>query len=214
MSKRKRKDYTKEPKPIQGIYFIDKNNIQEDITFIEYKPVVLEDIKLGYYVDNVGNLYNKNGNIMQPKYINSGYLCYALPTISKNPKYKNILAHRLFKMVFDPVDNMNNMTINHIDCNHLNNELKNLEWLTQKENNDKKNQALINYGINNYHAKFSYSQIKQILIDLNKGMKYSDILRDIGMEVNNNNEDYIGNIKRGKTYKNEVIDILKEGLND
>ena len=214
MDKRKRKDYRKENKPIQCIYFIDKDNIQEDFYFIEYRQVILDDIKPGYYVDNIGNLYNKDNKIIQPVLINSGYLCYKLPTISGNPKYRGFLAHRLFKTIFDPINNMDNLTVNHIDCNSFNNELRNLEWLTQKENNDKKNMASINYGIDNYHSKFTYAQIKQILIDLDKGMKYANILRDIGMEVNDNNEDYIGNIKRGKTYKNEVSDILKEGFND
>ena len=213
MDNRKRKDYTKIPKPIQALDFVEEGYMQEVLIPIEYRPVEIDNVIPGYYyVDNFGNLYNKDGKIMKPSLINSGYLCYKLRTI--DGKCKNILAHRLFKIIFDPIDNMDKMTVNHIDGNHRNNELRNLEWLTQKENNDKKNLLSINYGTGNYHAKFTYAQLKQILIDLNKGMKYSDILRDIGMEVNDNNMDYIGNIKRGRTYKREVEDILKDGLND
>ena len=214
LSTRKRKDYTKETKPIQAIYFTD-SKMTEVITFIEYRPVNIEGVKLGYYVDNIGHLFNSKGELITPIYINSGYYVYKLPKIDQsNGKYKQILAHRLFMMAFNPINNMDQMTINHIDNNSANNELSNLEWLSQKENNDKKNKSLINYGIDNYQAKFNYAQIKEILKCLNKGMTYKDILRHIGLDDSGRNEDYIGNIKRGITYKQEVADILKEGFND
>ena len=39
---------------------------------------------------------------------------------------------------FNPVENMENLDVNHIDENKENNDLTNLEWLTHKDN--------VNYG--------------------------------------------------------------------
>lgn len=139
--------------------------------------------------------------------INSGYLCYALITGKKNPKYKNITAHRLVKSTFDPIDNEDKYTIDHINMDKQCNKSYNLEWVSQKENNLRRVEVISNSGTSNYQSKFTRDQLKIIVDGLDSKKSYSEILALIGMENTDNNRDYIGNIKRGRTYVDEVKEI-------
>lgn len=134
-------------------------------------------------------------------------MAYALITGKKNPKYKNVTAHRLVKSTFDPIDNQDEYTIDHINMDKQCNRSCNLEWVSQKENNLRKLAVSPNNGTRNYKSKFSYGQLKIIVDGLDNGLDYSSILASIGMENTDNNRDYIGNIKRGITYVNEVNEI-------
>lgn len=49
-------------------------------------------------------------------------------------KKKTYRLHRLVMMAFQPVDNMEDMEVNHKDGNKLNNSLDNLEWCTASYN--------------------------------------------------------------------------------
>lgn len=60
----------------------------------------------------------------------NGYL--TLQTIV-NGKHKNSYVHRLVAEAFIP-NPENKPCVNHIDCNPHNNDVKNLEWVTHKEN--------------------------------------------------------------------------------
>lgn len=83
-----------------------------------------------------GAVQNIKGKII--KYKNSrGYACVSL---SKNGIVKYMRVHRLVALVFIPNPH-NYPQINHKDCNPYNNQSENLEWCTQKYNN--------NYGSHN-----------------------------------------------------------------
>jgi len=43
-------------------------------------------------------------------------------------------VHRIVLSTFAPVEGWETLTVNHIDGNCLNNNLENLEWMTQSEN--------------------------------------------------------------------------------
>lgn len=47
---------------------------------------------------------------------------------------KKVLIHRAVLETFNPVENMENLQVNHIDGNKRNNVLSNLEWVTREEN--------------------------------------------------------------------------------
>ena len=188
--------------------------IIKPIYFEEWKLVDIEGVvKNYYYASNTGKVMNIKGQIIKPTLINSGYLVYRLYNGNKQPpKYKHILAHRLLMLLFHPVDNQDELTVNHKDNDKLNNFDHNLEWMTYHENNMHKVITQYQYGTNIYNSIFTIEQLKIIYYELQKETSYSDILKLIGMEDTKNNRDYIGNIKRGKTYKREINEIIiKEG---
>ena len=112
------------------------------------------------YIDNINNYVSldkineydfsnyyiiKEGIIINSKYKNrkiknfinaNGYYCVYL--YYENNKKINIPLHRLIAKFYlengHTYFNDNNYIVNHIDKNRLNNNISNLEWITQKEN--------------------------------------------------------------------------------
>lgn len=83
-----------------------------------------------YEISDNGNFRNIRGKILKLNINKRGYL-YC--NISKKSKVTKVKIHILVAKYF--VNNpFNKDTVNHIDCNKLNNSYTNLEWLTRKEN--------------------------------------------------------------------------------
>ena len=196
--------------PNYPIYFTDEL-ITSPIDFIEEKVVNIEGVKPNYYfLNTLGELRNSKRKIIKPNLINSGYYSYRMTNGKKGKerKYINKLAHRLVKEIFDKNSNFDQLTVNHKDMDRSNNRLSNLEYMTQAENNIEKYKTVIDDGTYRYNAAFNLDQLKIIVDELDKGEKqYKEILRMIGIEQTKENCDYIGNIKRGITYKREVKEI-------
>ena len=97
---------------------------------------IWKDIKEypGYQVSNLGQIksfkQSREGRILKPK-ISAGY---AGIDFRKNGKSYYGLVHRIVLSTFSPVEGWETLTVNHIDGNCLNNNLENLEWMTQSEN--------------------------------------------------------------------------------
>ena len=88
---------------------------------IEYFP--------NYQISNYGNVKNKE-KILKPLLCSSGYLFVRL---YNKTEVKNLKIHRLVATAF--IKNPQNKScVNHIDGNKKNNNVKNLEWCTYKEN--------------------------------------------------------------------------------
>ena len=186
--------------------------IIQPIYFEEWRIVDIEGVvKDYYYVSNCGRVKNIKGQFIKPDLINSGYLVYRLYNGNKYPpKYKHVLAHRLVMMIFHPVENQDQLTVNHKDTDKFNNFDRNLEWMINADNNMHGVLAHHLYGVNMYNSLFNRDQLKIIYYELQKGTSYKDILGLIGMEDTENYRDYIGNIKRGKTYQREIAEIINE----
>ena len=155
-----------------------------------------------YLISNHGHIYDME----KEKYcftfiINSGYEAISLIT---NDGSKSFLVHRLVAENFVCHPNINQNQVNHTNGNKLFNKAYNLEWNTPKENTNHafdSGLANNNIGENSHLAKFTNKQVENICELLAKGMRYKDILINIGMEVTPNNLDMIGNIYRGIAWK-------------
>lgn len=90
-----------------------------------WKPI--QDTNEMYYVSDRGRVYSKHTNKILSLYIDRGY---ARIKIAK----KNYRLHRLVMKTFKPIENSNELTVNHLDLDKLNNCITNLEWCSQKEN--------------------------------------------------------------------------------
>lgn len=81
-----------------------------------------------YQIDEDGNVYRYNK--LRKQRLSNGYWTVIL---SKDNKKKNFKTHRLVALTYIP--NPNNLpTVNHIDGNKENNNVKNLEWNSYKQN--------------------------------------------------------------------------------
>lgn len=91
---------------------------------ISVKKIKHQDLT-NHYISKDGGIYNKDF-IEVSKTITNGYFIVKI-------KKKSYSVHRLVALTY--IKNPNNYpVVNHIDENKLNNNVKNLEWVTQKQN--------------------------------------------------------------------------------
>lgn len=93
----------------------------------------IPEVKDYYTVTSEGEFYSDNSGKMKTR--NKPGTEYQLINFSLlSGGKKTFRAHRLVMMAFKPVDNMENLQVNHIDGNKTNNTLNNLEWCTASQN--------------------------------------------------------------------------------
>lgn len=136
------------------------------------------------------------------KYIR-GYKNVSIVYNDKKKKTKQV--HRLILETFNPIENMKEMQVNHIDGNKANNALINLEWMTPKEN---VNHAIQNgltkpkeqNGEKNHMAKLNDEKVIQIKILILNGNSDRSIAENFGVS-----RQTINNIRNNKSWKHIVI---------
>ena len=95
------------------------------------------------YLRKNGRLDNRKGKQLRPSIDKYGYERVVL---TKDGIRKTYSVHKLVALAFIP-NPENKTTINHIDGNKRNNNVSNLEWATEKENqNHKWKNGLANYN--------------------------------------------------------------------
>lgn len=91
-----------------------------------------------YQVSNLGNIKSLHCNkekILKPTIRSNNYKYYFVGLL-KDGKRKYFAVHRLVAMMFIP-NPSNYEQVDHLDGNKLNNNVKNLEWVTPKENTNR-----------------------------------------------------------------------------
>lgn len=117
--------------------------------------------------DKNGKIYKKKPNIMKQSFSSTGYLMV-------NLQKKTFKVHRLVAKAF--IQNLENKPcINHIDCNPLNNNSENLEWVTQKEN--------VEHALNNHRRTNVNIFDKEKALEL---FKCGKTVNEIAQELNTN----------------------------
>ena len=77
----------------------------------------------------------KKDRILKNSTTSNGYLFVSLCNKGQHKLYR---VHRLVLETFSPIENMENLQVNHLDEDRTNNKLNNLQWCTCQDN--------INYG--------------------------------------------------------------------
>jgi hypothetical protein len=85
-----------------------------------------------YFIDRKGQIISKYKKSNIKVYINNRGYCTVRLRVSTN-KEKRFTVHRLVALLYVP-NPENKPQVNHIDGNKLNNQVSNLEWVTQSEN--------------------------------------------------------------------------------
>ena len=123
-----------------------------------------------YQVSNLGRVkslvrpYRRTEKIITATPNTAGYLIVGL---RRPGSVKSMLVHRLVMQAFEPIDNSDEMSVNHKDFNITNNRLENLEWCTYEYNLRHSydtglfNKAKIS-GENNHEAKLTWDDVAYI----------------------------------------------------
>ena len=125
--------------------------------------------KYRVFVSKRGRVKNIDGEILKPKTTQTGYL--AVRVAAK----KAIFIHRLVMETWCPIPNSEEMTVDHLDHNKRNNDIRNLEWVTEKENRERATRdQLIEKEITLIKAK-ELAQHKICYIDCNSGIRFNSL---------------------------------------
>lgn len=162
------------------------------------------ELKYNYYALEDGNIYSEctHKNLSWQKDKNGYAKVQMISTDGKRHRYS---VHRLVLENFMPIENMENLQVNHIDDNKWNNNLANLEWVTASENSKHaysiglKNQT----GEHNNASKLTEENVKEI-IEMLLSKKYTQA--EIGKKFNVK-ADTIGAIKQKKNWKHLTENI-------
>lgn len=175
---------------------------------IEYPGVTFS---VNYKINERGEVwsekYNRQIRIWPDR---DGYLRTTLMVVDgSSTKRRNFPVHRLVLMTFNPVPDMMNLQVNHIDNNRLNPNLDNLEWVTAQENVRhmmKQNRGRVQRqnGENNLQSILTENEVKEIIqiLLLPNRPTYKYIGRLYGVDA-----ETIGAIKRKVNWTHLTKDI-------
>lgn len=146
---------------------------------------IMEDMKMfdktkhtEYYIDRDGRIYSKGDYSRSEDKKNK--IIEIKPNVNRKRGYlyartknRNWSIHRLVAKFF--VENpLNKKYVNHKDGNKHNNNFKNLEWVTPKENmqHARKNGLMRYLRKNEGNIKYTNEQVKEVYNRVKSGMKY------------------------------------------
>lgn len=164
-----------------------------------------------YFADENGHIWSENKQDYLTEYEDkSGYKKVVLMTTDRPAsKGHRFSVHRLILETFNPVENMNELQVDHINGNMQDNRLINLKWATAKENldnpNTKPNRRVYDqYGTHNALSKFTEERLNQLIMDVNSG-KYTRKQVLLKYEIC---DETLRRIINRETYKTDLEGIL------
>lgn len=167
--------------------------------------------RVNYYADDNGHIWSENKQDYMTEYDDkNGYKKVLLMTTDKpTGKGHRFSVHRLILSTFNPVDNMNELTVDHIDGNYQNNCLTNLRWTTMRENlnnpNTKINRRCYDQdGTHNTSAVFDIQTLMLLIEDVNSGhYKRKEVLDKYQIC-----DETLRRILLKQTYQSELKDVI------
>ena len=95
------------------------------------KKIIIDNIETDYEINELGEIYSyKTNKILSGSILNTGY---RMVHLTINGQKKSYAVHRLVAEAFIP--NPENLpVVHHKDGNKLNNNVENLEWVSQSQN--------------------------------------------------------------------------------
>lgn len=125
--------------------------------------------KYRVFVSNRGRVKNIDGKLLKVKTTSTGYL--AVRVAAK----KAMFVHRLVMETWHPISNPEEMTVDHLDHNKRNNDIRNLEWVTEKENRKRAaDDSLVEKEIALIKTKETIKH-QVYYIDCDSGKRFNDI---------------------------------------
>lgn len=138
----------------------------------------IPNVKPGQYINKIGIIYTPDSfyKFRYPVYSSNRY---ARVRIYLNDDTHILTTlHRILMIIFNPIENMDNLVVNHKDGNKYHNSLmNNLEWTTEAENNRHAFRTRLNNNIGETHhqAKLTNKEVEEICIELEKPREYGTI---------------------------------------
>lgn len=158
----------------------------------------LPEIKDYYTVNDKGEFFSDNSGKMKTRdRAGTEYQIINFSTV--DGKKKTFRAHRLVLMAFNPIENMENLQVNHKDGNKKNNKIDNLEWCSASENQIhayKNGLNVARKGEKSNLSKLTEERVKQIFLLRKQGLTQEEIGNIVGCSKSN-----ISCILKGKTWK-------------
>lgn len=144
-----------------------------------------------YFVSSSGEIKSSKGRIKKQSINKKGYAYVAL---WKNNKHKHCKVHRLVAQSFLPNPKKCSQ-INHKNGNKLDNQVNNLEWVTNQENRNHAIQnKLIVFGEKSHYAKLSEKDVLLI-------RKYSTLSTSVLAFIFDVSTSQIRRIKTNKSWR-------------
>ena len=147
----------------------------------------IPEIKDYYIITSDGEIYSDNSGRMKTR--NKPGTEYQIINFSLIDGTKRTFrVHRLVMMAFNPVDNMEELQVNHIDGNKKNNKLENLEWCTASQNQRHAFRTGLSKGRKGEKSNFSKLKEEDIqeVFDLREqGMTQKEIAEIVGCSRSN-----------------------------
>lgn len=168
------------------------------------KEILYSKIKEGLYqLSEDGRVYsNTTKKFMKTREDRDGYETITLK--NSNNGSSSFGVHRLKLIVFKPIENMEEMQVNHIDGNKKNNSLENLEWVTVTENLKHAKDTGLNkcLGEGHHNASINESDVIEIIEMIKKNISAREIC-----EKFNCSKQVVSQIRNKRTWTHLTKDI-------